>query len=156
MVSVKRQWIIFLSVNLGILLLLGFFPLYEKYVMPLPLNQCGSVVLFHLYCPGCGGTRAFKSLLSFDILSSLVFNPIVLILAVGFLAYEIYMVVFLIKRTNRKIFFNEKIFWAFIIFWAVYFIVRNILLICGIDIIGDIAQIDYPSLIEFIFLRGTR
>lgn len=153
MISVKKQWIIFLSVNLGILLLLGLFPLYEKYITPLPSNQCGSVVLFHLYCPGCGGTRAFKSLLSFDILSSLVFNPIVLILALGFLAYEIYMAVFLIKRTSRKIFFNEKIFWAFIIFWAVYFVVRNILLVLGIDIIGDIAGINNPSLIQLIFLK---
>lgn len=50
--------------------LIGLFPLctmYQKY---------------HLYCPGCGGTRAFLALLHGDIIRSFCYHPFVLYAAV--------------------------------------------------------------------------
>lgn len=151
MLNKKKQWAVFLLVNLGLLLLLLIFPLYEKLIMPLSFNQCASVPLFHLYCPGCGGTRAFQSLISFDLLSAFRYNPIVPIGAVWFICYEIYMVVCLIKVPSRKIFFSRPLFIAVMVLWCLYFIIRNVLLFFGVDIIGDIVGISDPSAIELLF-----
>lgn len=41
-------------------------------------------------CPGCGGTRAFFSLLSFDVISSFKFHPFVPYTALFFLCYNGY------------------------------------------------------------------
>ena len=153
MISLKKQWIIFLSVNLGLLLTLLLFPLYEKFIMPLPSNQCISVPMLHLYCPACGGTRAFQSLLQFDLLSSLKYNPIVPVGAVGFAAYEVYMLVFLIKRAERKVFFNRPVFIVTMALWVIYFIIRNLLLFFGVDVVGDIIGLETPSLIEMLWSR---
>lgn len=151
LINRKTQWTIFLSVNGGLLLLLLLFPLYEAFIMPLPQNQCEAVTMLHIYCPGCGGTRAFQALLSFDILESLRLNPIALNLAVGFIAYEIYMTVFLFKKTERRVFFGKRIFWVTLVAWGIYFLVRNILLFCGIDLIGDVESLTTPSVFQQLF-----
>lgn len=44
----------------------------NEYIQPCMLNQ-----LTGLYCPGCGGTRALRYLLSGRLLKSLYYNPIV-------------------------------------------------------------------------------
>ena len=150
LINRKKQWQIFLAVNGGLLLLLLLFPLYEAIIMPLPQNQCDAVTALHLYCPGCGGTRAFQALLSLDLLEALRLNPITLNLAVGFIAYEIYMLIFLFKKSDRRLFFNKYLLWITLIVWGIYFVARNVLLFCGIDIIGDVENLTTPSVLDKI------
>lgn len=136
--SRKQQWVIFLVVNGLLLFTLLFFPIYWKYLMKLPFNKCNMLELLHIYCPSCGGTRAFKALCDLDILNSFRYNPIVPIGAGLFIAYEIYMIKHLIKKTERESFVKMWMVYSVLGIWGLYFIVRTILLFCGIDIIGDI------------------
>ena len=39
-------------------------------------GSCKFSLYFHLYCPGCGGTRAIARMTMFDVLGSLVANPV--------------------------------------------------------------------------------
>lgn len=138
MLDRKKQLKIFLGVNAGLLLVVLLFPLYRALMAWLPEDQCNMVQWFHLYCPGCGGTRAFQALYQFDILASLMYNPIVVVGGVILVIYELTMIKHLIQKTERGSFVNMKVFWVLFTLWMVYFVVRNVLLLFGIDVLGDI------------------
>lgn len=56
------------------LFLISFFHIdIARFTLPCLLN-----LLTGLYCPGCGGTRAFKYLITGHILKSIYYNPIVI------------------------------------------------------------------------------
>ena len=101
--------------------------------------KCMTVEVYGLYCPGCGGTRALFSLLKLDFLSMLKYNPI---LPMAILVYAYYNVrAFIeIKRNNEQYFAKNKyrLIYVVIAFGFIYFLVRNILLLNGIDLLGDI------------------
>lgn len=134
----KKQWIVFGVINGFLLFVLLFFPIYWKYIMELPFNKCNMLEYLHIYCPACGGTRAFRAMLELDILSALKYNPIVPVGVVLFVIYEIGMIKYLILKTDRELFVKPWMIYAILIFWGVYFIVRNVLLFYGIDLVGDI------------------
>lgn len=54
-----------------------------------------------VYCPACGGTRAIISLLNFDFISSIIFNPIVI--------YAIFFTTLYLIVESINIFFNKNI-----------------------------------------------
>lgn len=137
-ISRKSQWIIFCCVNAAVLLGVSLFPVYLALSKLFPLGECALVDLCGLYCPACGGTRALASLLRFDVLSSIKYNPIVFVFAVGFLLYELFMIKHLIKGDERGMFFGTRPLYIFLTLWGVYFVARNVLLLCGIDLLGDI------------------
>lgn len=59
--------------------------LYLKWLERMPeLSGCIFYRLFHLYCPGCGGTRAALALLGGDLLASVRYHPVVLYSAAVF------------------------------------------------------------------------
>jgi hypothetical protein len=63
----------------------------------------GSCTLYYdygFYCMGCGGTRAFKELLRGHIISSLIYHPIVLYVAVLYLWF---MVSFVLEHICNRI-----------------------------------------------------
>lgn len=103
------------------------------------IGKCTTVELFHLYCPGCGGTRAVFALLRLDFVSMIKYNPI---LPMAILVYGYYNVrAFVeIKRNNEEYFIKNKhlLIYVVIALGFVYFLVRNILLLNGIDLLGDI------------------
>lgn len=94
----------------------------------------------HLYCPGCGGSRALYALLRLDLLSSLAANPALIggILTLGY--YEIAF--FRTARGHGRVRSWPAIAYAALI--VCFFVLRNLLLVfCGIDPLGD--QIGYWS-----------
>ncbi len=138
-ISIKNQRKIFLWVNVGVIAALLLFPLYLKIIPYIPtMSKCDMVEALHIYCPGCGATRALKALLRFDIISSFKLNPIVPVSAALFVIYDIAMAVSLIIGKERKLFI--KTIYLIILFsaWMIYAVVRNILLVNGIDLLGDI------------------
>lgn len=83
---------------------------------------CYCLRKFHIYCPGCGGTRALHALLHLDILQSLKYNPFIIILIIYFTLLFM-SVVFKVKLVNNKT--ANRI----IASWMIYAAVRDILLV---------------------------
>ncbi|MBR3224540.1 MAG: DUF2752 domain-containing protein [Atopobiaceae bacterium] len=89
----------------------------------------------HIYCPACGGTRALIALSECNILESLRYNPMVLlficITALDVLTYG------KLGGSYTFLCFRKYAVRAGLLIWAVYCVVRDVLLLRGIDIIGD-------------------
>lgn len=137
-VSRKAQWIIFVTINVLLIAAVLMFPFYLTLAKMVP--TIGDCVFpdYGLYCPACGGTRSLSALTRFDIIGSLRYNVIVPLCAAAFVVYEVLMVKHLIKGGEREMMLKPKYIYIFLAVWGIYFIVRNILLFCGIDLIGDI------------------
>lgn len=105
----------------------------------LGISQCKFLEKFHMYCLGCGGTRAVYSLLRLRIIDSFLYNPIV---PLGFTLYIYYNLraLIAIKRKDESYFAKQKnvLIPIFISIALLYLIFRNVLLIFGTDIIGDV------------------
>ena len=136
--SRKELWITFLSLNGILVFTFLFFPIYYKYLMNLPMNKCYMVVLLHMYCPACGGTRAFKALCEMDIMTSLKCNPIVPSGAVLFAICEFVMIKNLLLKKDNGLDIKPWMIYAVLIFWIIFYITRNIMLLFGIDALGDL------------------
>ena len=136
--SRKEQWIIFGAMNGCLILAIALFPIYWKYIRIIPDLGCLMLEYLHIYCPACGGTRAFKALLQFDIISSIRYNPIVVIGAVLFVIYEIGMIKGLMSKKERECLVKPWMVYVVVGFWMTYAIVRNVLLCYGIDLTGNV------------------
>ena len=87
--------------------------------------QCPFLSLFHLYCPGCGGTRMVISMLHFDFYQAFRWNPLMFI---------VFCLIFIYIPTNLILYKKKKVwilpstyFWiGFIIILILYMILRNI------------------------------
>ena len=106
----------------------------------LALPECPVHHFLHVYCPGCGITRATAALLELDVVSSIRYNPMM----VGFLVYVLALAVGLglekagvvSSDENKKA--RKVLTGAFLFAWLVYFIARNVaLLVFGDDWLGD-------------------
>lgn len=90
--------------------------------------------IFHevtgLYCPGCGGTRAVKALLAGRIITSFVYNPIVIY---GAVMYVWFMGSQLLERLTKGkvkgLKYRHLYLWLALVIVIVNCIVRNILLV---------------------------
>ena len=90
-----------------------------------------------LYCPGCGGTRAAKALLQGELLTSFLYNPIVLysvLVAALFAGSRL-----LYRKTKNpkfRLYFDEKYAYVGIGIIVINFVVKNYFLIVeGIDLL---------------------
>lgn len=117
---------------LGVLCICGLLYAFAPQVLRLLAWPC----LFHLvtgyYCPGCGGTRAFRALLAGDLLQSLSYHPFVLYAAVvGGTYYVLYLTSLLLEWLGRgripmrKPRFYYGYFVIGILLYAVNFIWKN-------------------------------
>ena len=100
---------------------------------------CLCVRLFRIYCPACGGTRATLALLRGELLRSLAYNPAILVgAAVGLyleVAYGLALVTGDMRHAQRA---RVGLILLFPLTLALVFLVRNGLLLLGIDTLGDI------------------
>ena len=95
--------------------------------------------LFNFYCPGCGGTRSLAYLLSFDFKNSFLYYPPIIIGLLLVFYFNI-ILIFAFKKNSLSI-INRFDFLEFLIIPISVFLtffIRNILLLFGIDFIGDI------------------
>ena len=93
----------------------------------------------HLYCPGCGGSRSLLALLRLDFLSSFLLFP-ALIPSVALFLYFDFTVLFSVLRDDfspvRR--FPAKLLILIPVIILINFVIRNSLLLCGIDYISKI------------------
>lgn len=137
----KRIYFVFL---IFLALFLAFFAGYHMFHWQIAyhlLPGCLFHEFFHLYCPGCGGTRAVDALLQGKFLHSLLYNPFILYTALVFVYYYIAAgYTFLVKR-DGKIYYkisNWILFFAPVLIIG-YFVLRNLLLVYfHIDFLQDL------------------
>lgn len=101
-------------------------------------TECVFKKVFHMYCPGCGGTRAWKALIRLNILQSLYDNPVVILLILTEIAVAITRCID--KRRKKCSLYKVRIavYVGFLVLWFLFFLIRNYLLMkCGIDMLGD-------------------
>ncbi len=93
----------------------------------------------HLYCPGCGGTRAVKAILDGDLLQSLIMNPNPLLWACTLIYVDIRTVIlFAAKKDFSRMYFSKWLFILLLGTYVGYFFIRNILMIFwNIDPLGQ-------------------
>ena len=126
------------------LFLLAF--LYTNYIgkiqsaNPFLFHDCTFKNMLHLYCPGCGGTRAVDALLHLRILSSLFYHPLVIYVVICCCFFYIKIGIQLKKQNgDAEIFINTAYIWGALILVLTFFVVRNLLLVyAGIDYIGEL------------------
>jgi len=124
----KRKIIVFaLALAIPVLVGLVYFHFYNEnssYNM-----ECGFHNLTGLQCPGCGGQRAFHSLLHGEIPTALRYNAI-FILGLPLLLYMYFVVVEVHGLKNRKyvngFIYSSKFAKLALITIIVFFILRNI------------------------------
>lgn len=118
------------SIFLGISIVAG--ALFYYVLLPhLSLSPCVLYTYFGLYCPGCGGTRAFISLLHGHFLQSLWYHPLVPYSALLFGAFMLTQA--LARLTHHRYFcglrFHNWYLYAAIGIVAANCIIKNILLL---------------------------
>lgn len=98
--------------------------------------------LFHLYCLGCGGTRAVRAFLNFHFVDSFMCNPLVVYGAMVFLYYYIGEWFRYFSHPWKKFFrYREWIAYFSVVLLFGVFIIRNVMLVFWqIDYLGDLKQ----------------
>ena len=131
--SALRAFFLFNAILLA--LLAAFFVyLYLLRVVGLPFS-CHVHDRLHLYCPGCGCTRAAEELLRLRLISSLLSNPAVLGGGAVILYYEIALL--LSARRGTRVSPLPAILFAVAL--IAFFVIRNLLLVCfRIDYLNDL------------------
>lgn len=128
----------YVGVNAALLLLFALFLALALTGVIHP-GGCLTVRLFGFYCPACGGTRATLSLLRGELLRSLAYNPAVFVGAVVGLylevAYGLTLITGNLRHAERA---KTGLILLFPLALALVFLLRNGLLLLGIDTLGDV------------------
>lgn len=96
----------------------------------LPQIPCMFVLVFGMYCPGCGGTRACRALLQGKLLTSFLYHPVVLYSVV---VYTVFMLTNTLSVLGvlqvKPMRYRNTYLWIALILIVVNFIVKNVLLL---------------------------
>lgn len=104
-------------------------------------RPCMFQMLTGFYCPGCGGTRAVVGLLRGRLIKSLLLNPFVLYVAVVGGWFMISQTIQRLSKGKLSIGmkYREIYLWISLVLVVANFLVKNILLLCGVDVIALVA-----------------
>lgn len=101
--------------------------------------SCFCKETFAFYCPGCGGSRSLYYLLRLDLLRSFIYFPALPVAAVMVAELDVRAAIAFKKQSYAPILsFNLDKLLALPVLIFASFILRNALLLFGIDYIGDI------------------
>lgn len=105
-------------------------------------KRCMFPAFLHIYCPGCGGTRAVRYLMRGDVLRSFMAHPLIiylLILYVQSLCVSVYTI-FIKKDMQVRYYVCIWELWLMLGIVVGVFVIRNLLLIIwGYDFLGECA-----------------
>ncbi|MBE6597782.1 MAG: DUF2752 domain-containing protein [Ruminococcaceae bacterium] len=112
------------------------YVLSERYGLS-ELVKCPSIRFLGIYCPFCGGTRALSSLLKFDLLASLYYNPALLPSIIAFAFYDIRAFIYLKKGKTEFKYLHKTVWIPLLSLLIISWIAKNILLLgFGINILA--------------------
>ena len=148
--SRKAKIITYFAINLALPIIAIFVIVSGSFLAQSPYNQyinCPSVLLFDIYCPFCGITRAMGALLSGKIVTAFIYNPAFVLFIPCFLYYD---VVILINMIKKKETLPNIPRWLIITLCAILianWILRNVLLVFfNIDYLAALAILNYNKL----------
>lgn len=119
---------LFYGILLTSLVLFGTYVLCHKFII---IPECIFFSKFNIYCPGCGCTRAFKSMIKFNFVQSLIYNPTVIYYTSIILLYVFTSILDMILKKDISAKINIKLLFYFgVIILIITCIVKNILLLC--------------------------
>ncbi len=141
----KRILTVLVLANLAVLLISVAYTLLfmagEGKGEPSPF-ACKFKELTHLYCPGCGGSRSVYYLLKLDFINSFIHCPAVLVTALILAVLDVRAAMAFVKNDIEPIKSFKSVYFLIIpTVLLLNFLVRNILLFCGVDYIGDISAL---------------
>lgn len=102
--------------------------------------KCFMNAYWHIYCPGCGGTRAFDYLMHGNFIKSIMAHPVDIYLAILYFSYFFRATyTFLIKKDGKLYYeFHPWTLILLLVIIVVFFIIRNIILVYfNYDFLGD-------------------
>lgn len=86
--------------------------------------QCPILTLFHIYCPGCGGTRMVHSLIHFDFYQAFRYNPLLFLGVMLGGCYLLYFLFCLLKK--KEVMIPSIPLWILVILLLLlYMVLRN-------------------------------
>lgn len=87
---------------------------------------CVFYLITDLYCPGCGISRMFLSLLRLDFVAAVRYNLLALCLLPFAIVLFFYKAWHYVKKGNMSMCFMEKVFYSVVfIFCVTFFVLRN-------------------------------
>lgn len=134
------RWRRYLLFHGEMLLLAVAFWGYTKltdWIFPNGFLHCFLHDILHLYCPFCGGTRAFLALLRLDIGEALRANSAVLIAAAAVLALDLRAFVMLCRKKEGRL-IPSALWRLSAAYFLLYALARNTALLFGFDRLGDL------------------
>ncbi|MBQ8546449.1 MAG: DUF2752 domain-containing protein [Clostridia bacterium] len=132
----------FLIVLLGFLVI-KLVPVLDKAMFD---KTCFFIADYHIYCPGCGGTRALFSVLRLDFVTAFKHNAFAVVLFFTLIYVDIRTVAREIKGRRCKPslpsvpYFSRYLLIILIISFIFSFVIKNLLLLWGIDPTGEIGN----------------
>ena len=133
--KIKKRLFWFISFNLLILAFAIFYDLLFKNRL---IGDCVFLKTLGFYCPGCGGSRSLNALLSLDLLSSFKYYPPILITSVILFYCDLKVLISIIKKDDKIKGINRNLFLIIPAAIIAHFILKNLLLFFGIDLLGNI------------------
>lgn len=145
----NRRWLLFAAVQLLAIAMVIFAFVYRGYIDSIEgsdrYSSCPFHDFVHLYCPGCGGTRAMIAIFQGRWIHSLLCNPVSLYLFLGFVAMDIRAALRIYRNQDRPVRVPMGYLWGLLGLSLANFMVRNVLLVVfGIDYLGDLLPFWHP------------
>ena len=133
-----RELLLFSLLNILILSVVLAYSAITKELVLRGESVCAFFNTFHLYCPGCGGSRSLLSLVRFNFLSSFLFFPALIPSVILFLYFDFLVFISIIKGSKKPLsLFPAKIIISIPVIILLNFLIRNVLLVFfGIDYIS--------------------
>ncbi len=104
------------------------------------LGECLYRQVLHIYCPGCGGTRALSSLVRFDFWEAFTYCPALFLFVLVVIWMDTWIVLSILRKQERLLrFASPHIFWGVIGVAFVISIIRTVLAYSvGYDPLGNL------------------